>query len=182
MTATRAKDNKFISMNTLYPDIEQESPLWDAFPDAEAIAERALQIAGNKLSDQFRDGAELSILLSDDEHIRSVNQEWRGLDKPTNVLSFPAVEPHKIATTPFLGDIIIAYETVKREAQSENKDFADHFTHLVIHGFLHLLGYDHIEDADAEKMESLEIELLAELNIPNPYQDGSTTAQDRAQS
>jgi probable rRNA maturation factor len=97
-------------------------------------------------------------------------------------LSFPAVEPHKIATTPFLGDIIIAYETVKREALSEHKDFADHFTHLVIHGFLHLLGYDHIEDADAEKMESLEIELLAELNIPNPYQDGSTTAQDRAQS
>ena len=82
MIAMQVKDNKFISMNTLYPDIEQESPLWDAFPDAEAIAERALQIAGNKLGDQFRDGAELSILLSDDDHIRSVNQEWRGLDKP----------------------------------------------------------------------------------------------------
>ena len=182
MIAMQVKDNKFISMNTLYPDIEQESPLWDAFPDAEAIAERALQIAGNKLGDQFRDGAELSILLSDDDHIRSVNQEWRGLDKPTNVLSFPAVESHKIATASFLGDIIIAFETIKREAESEHKDFADHFTHLVIHGFLHLLGYDHIDDADAEKMESLEIELLAELNIPNPYHDESSTIQDRAQS
>ena len=173
MIAMKAKDNKFISMNTLYPDIEQESPIWDEFPDAEAIAERALQIAGLKLSDQFRDGAELSILLSDDDHIRSVNQEWRGLDKPTNVLSFPAVESNKIASAPFLGDIIIAYETVKREAMSENKAFADHFTHLVIHGFLHLLGYDHLDDVDAEKMESLEIELLAELNIPDPYRDGT---------
>ena len=174
MIVMRVKDNKFISMNTIYPDIEQESPLWDEFPDAEAIAERALQIAGQKLSDQFRDGAELSILLSDDDHIRSVNQEWRGIDKPTNVLSFPAVDVNKISKAPFLGDIIIAYETVKREAESESKAFADHFTHLVIHGFLHLLGYDHIEESDAEKMESLEVDLLAELNIPDPYQDGSS--------
>jgi probable rRNA maturation factor len=171
MTAIANKVHNFILMNTICPDIEQESALWDEFPDAEALAERALQIASEKLSDQFRDGVELSILLSDDNHIRSVNQEWRGIDKPTNVLSFPSVGREKIASTPFLGDIIIAFETVKREAEVENKAFADHFTHLVIHGFLHLLGYDHENDTDAEIMESLETELLAELNIPDPYGD-----------
>ncbi len=171
MTATIFRGNKFISMNTICPDIEQESALWDEFPDAEAIAERALHIVSLKLGDKFRDGVELSILLSDDDHIRSVNQEWRGIDKPTNVLSFPSVGREKIASTLFLGDIIIAFETVKREAEVENKALADHFTHLVIHGFLHLLGYDHENDADAEIMESLEAEFLAELNIPNPYED-----------
>lgn len=171
MTAIASKGHKFISMNTICPDIEQESALWDEFPDAEPLAERALQIAGQKLGDQFRDGVELSILLSDDEHIRSVNREWRGIDKPTNVLSFPSVAREKIASTPFLGDIIIAFETVKREAEAEHKAFADHFTHLVLHGFLHLLGYDHENDKDAEIMESLETELLAELNIPDPYDD-----------
>ena len=128
---------------TLCPDIERDSPLWECLPDAEALAERALDIAAEKSGVSFLDGAELSILLSDDDHVRAVNQEWRGIDKPTNVLSFPSVEREKITSTPFLGDIIIAFETVKREAESEDKAFADHFTHLVIHGFLHLLGYDH---------------------------------------
>ena len=158
-------------MTTICPDIEQDSALWEQLIDAEAIAERALEAAVEKAGMTLLDGAELGILLSDDEHVKSVNQEWRGIDKPTNVLSFPAVEPTKLARAPFLGDIIIAYETVEREAKAEGKAFADHYAHLVVHGFLHLLGFDHIEEADAERMEALEIAILSSLDIPDPYTD-----------
>ena len=171
MTAMLPKANDFTSMTIICPDIEQDSPLWDAFPDAEAIAERALHVVGERLGDKFRHGTEVAILLSDDAHIRAVNKEWRDLDKPTNVLSFAAVAPEKIISSPFLGDIILSYETIKSEAERDHKALEDHFTHLVIHGFLHLLGYDHETDADAIKMESLETELLKDLNIPNPYEE-----------
>jgi probable rRNA maturation factor len=158
-------------MTTICPDIEQDSALWEQLIDAEAIAERALEAAVEMAGLTLLDGAELGILLSDDEHVKSVNQEWRGIDKPTNVLSFPAVEPPKLTRAPFLGDIIIAYETVEREAKAEGKAFADHYAHLVVHGFLHLLGFDHIEEADAERMEALEIAILSSLDIPDPYAD-----------
>jgi probable rRNA maturation factor len=158
-------------MTTICPDIEQDSALWEQLIDAEAIAERALEAAVEMAGLTLLDGAELGILLSDDEHVKSVNQEWRGIDKPTNVLSFPAVEPTKLARAPFLGDIIIAYETVEREAKAEGKAFADHYAHLVVHGFLHLLGFDHINEADAERMEALEIAILSSLDIPDPYTD-----------
>lgn len=163
-------------MTTICPDIEQDSALWEQLIDAEAIAERALEVAVEMAGITLLDGAELGILLSDDEHVKSVNQEWRGIDKPTNVLSFPAVEPPKLARAPFLGDIIIAYETVEREAKAEGKAFADHYAHLVVHGFLHLLGFDHIEEADAERMEALEIAILASLDIPDPYADRPESA------
>ena len=158
-------------MTTICPNIEQDSALWEQLIDAEAIAERALEAAVDMAGLTLLDGAELGILLSDDEHVKSVNQEWRGIDKPTNVLSFPAVEPTKLARAPFLGDIIIAYETVEREAKAEGKAFADHYAHLVVHGFLHLLGFDHINEADAERMEALEIAILSSLDIPDPYTD-----------
>jgi len=152
--------------------------LWDALIDAEAIAERAIGLAADMAGIPLLDGAELGLLLSDDEHVKSVNQEWRGIDKPTNVLSFPAVEAAKLARAPFLGDIIIAYETVDREAKAEGKAFADHYAHLVVHGFLHLLGFDHINDGDAETMEALEIKILAGLDIPDPYADRPDIAND----
>ena len=158
-------------MTTICPNIEQDSALWEQLIDAEAIAERALEAAVEMAGLTLLDGAELGILLSDDEHVKSVNQEWRGIDKPTNVLSFPAVEPTKLARAPFLGDIIIAYETVEREAKAEGKAFADHYAHLVVHGFLHLLGFDHVNEADAERMEALEIAILSSLDIPDPYTD-----------
>ena len=158
-------------MTTICPDIEQDSALWEQLIDAEAIAERALEAAVEMAGLTLLDGAELGILLSDDEHVKSVNQEWRGIDKPTNVLSFPAVEPTKLARAPFLGDIIIAYETVEREAKAEGKAFADHYAHLVVHGLLHLLGFDHVNEADAERMEALEIAILSSLDIPDPYTD-----------
>lgn len=165
-------------MTAVCLDTERESALWDSLPDAEAIAERALNVAAELADVKLMDGAELALLLSDDAHVKSVNQEWRKIDKPTNVLSFPSVEPNKLARAPFLGDIIIAYETVKREAEHDAKDFADHFAHLVVHGFLHLIGFDHQTDEDAKKMESLETRILAELDIPDPYADSDFALMD----
>ena len=114
--------------------------------------------------------SELSIVFSDDAHIRTLNAEWRGKDKPTNVLSFPAFSFAKGDTLPpMLGDIVLAAETVAREAALEDKPIVNHITHLVIHGLLHLLGHDHETDAEAEEMEAIERRALARLAIPDPY-------------
>jgi len=121
-------------------------------------------------------GAELSLLLTDDKRIRVINRDWRGFDKATNVLSFPAAPAERISASPLLGDIVIAFETVEREAQGEGKDIADHLRHLVIHGLLHLLGEDHETDDEARRMEALEIEALASLGIADPYADGELIA------
>ena len=109
-------------------------------------------------------GQELSIVLADNDFVQDLNKEWRGKDKPTNVLSFPQDEPG------MLGDIILAYETIVDEAQTQQKRFEDHATHLIIHGLLHLLGHDHEEDHEAEIMERLEIEILQDLGVKNPYE------------
>nr|WIE91660.1 rRNA maturation RNase YbeY [Mesorhizobium sp. WSM4875] len=114
--------------------------------------------------------SELSVVFSDDAHIRTLNAEWRGKDKPTNVLSFPAFSvPKGAELPPMLGDIVLASETVGREAALEDKPLANHITHLVIHGLLHLLGHDHETDAEAEEMEAIERAALARLAIPDPY-------------
>lgn len=114
-------------------------------------------------------GAELSLLLTDDKRIRAVNREWRGFDKPTNVLSFPAVPAERIAMSPVLGDIVLAFETLAREAEAEQKSLGDHLSHLVIHGLLHLLGEDHESEAEAQRMEAMETAALARLGIADPY-------------
>lgn len=107
---------------------------------------------------------ELSIVLSDNKEVQRLNRDYRGKDKPTNVLSFPVPQP-----APLLGDIVLAYETIRDEALQKNIAFEDHVAHLLIHGFLHLQGYDHIEESSAAEMEALEIKALALLNIDNPY-------------
>ena len=110
----------------------------------------------------------LSILLTDNETIQRLNQQFRGKDKPTNVLSFP---PHDslIPDHQTLGDLAFSFDVIKDEAAKDHKSFLNHMTHLTIHGILHLQGYDHIQDEEAEEMENLEIDLLSTLNIPNPY-------------
>lgn len=113
--------------------------------------------------------AEVSVVLSNDEFVQELNRDYRGKDKPTNVLSFPN-EP------PMLGDIVLAIETIENEAISQKKTFEDHLTHLLVHGCLHLLGHDHIEDDEAEEMESLEIEILEQMGIKNPYEAGFSMA------
>ncbi|WP_421914598.1 rRNA maturation RNase YbeY [Mesorhizobium sp.] len=114
--------------------------------------------------------SELSVVFSDDAHVRTLNAGWRGKDKPTNVLSFPAFSLAKGGRLPpMLGDIVLAAETVAREAALEDKPLENHITHLVVHGLLHLLGYDHETDAEAEEMEAIERAALARLAIPDPY-------------
>jgi probable rRNA maturation factor len=120
---------------------------------------------------------ELSVLLTNDKKMLSLNSEFRDVEKPTNVLSFPDLEinwRHLLELKPdadymYLGDIAYGFETVKREAEDKQINFEDHFKHLLVHGILHLIGYDHIEDEEAEIMESLEIEILNDYNIKSPY-------------
>jgi len=114
--------------------------------------------------------SELSLVFSDDAAIRKLNAGWRGKDKPTNVLSFPAFSWRRgDPLPPMLGDIAIAAETVRKEADLEGKPFEHHLTHLIVHGFLHLLGYDHETNGEAEEMEGVERRILAALAIPDPY-------------
>lgn len=116
---------------------------------------------------------DISIVLADNDFIQELNKNYRRKDKPTNVLSFPQTENEDLNNqTPFLslGDIIVAFETIEAEAYQQDKSFSDHYTHMLIHGCLHLLHYDHITDEQAVEMEGLEIEILNTLNIKNPYE------------
>jgi probable rRNA maturation factor len=156
------------SIAPLTADILVTAACWKAEPAAEALVQRAIEAAAQHASSA--PGAEVAIVLTDDSGIRTLNRDWRGIDKPTNVLSFPASSaPGHNAQPPTLGDIAIAYETTRREAESEHKPFAHHLSHLAVHGFLHLVGYDHENDADAEAMENLERTILAGLGVPDPY-------------
>jgi probable rRNA maturation factor len=134
----------------------------DSWPVDRALIERAIE-ASLSVLDKPRLG-ELSVVLSNDEKIRALNRDYRGKDKATNVLSFPVQAPASL-----LGDIVLALETVRNEAAQKQRAFEDHLLHLLIHGFLHLQGYDHQEDTQADIMEALEIKALALLNIDNPY-------------
>lgn len=113
---------------------------------------------------------ELTIRIVDEHEGQYLNQRWRGKTGPTNVLSFPFESPPEVPI-PLLGDIVVCAPVVLREAEEQHKSSTAHWAHLVIHGTLHLLGYDHIEDADADIMEALEIEILAKLTYPNPYSE-----------
>src|SRR6202140_2583960 len=147
---------------------------WQTEPDAEAVIQRAVAAAAEMVDADIGE-AELAVMLTDDAGIRTLNSNWRGIDKPTNVLSFPALQPSGPGgpdeAPRMLGDIAIAYETTRRQADDEQKQFDHHLSHLAVHGFLHLIGYDHESDGDAETMETLEQEILAQLGIPDPYAD-----------
>jgi probable rRNA maturation factor len=156
-------------------DVLVESPLWGALPDAEGIVRRAIALAADENVMMHHRGGELSVLLCDDAAIADLNARWRGQAQPTNVLSFPApplVPRRACDTAPIkapMGDIAIAYETVAREAVEQGKAVADHLAHLAVHGFLHLLGYDHNVEAEAERMERLERDILGRIGVADPY-------------
>jgi len=147
---------------------------WQTEPDAEAVIHRAINAAA-EFADADVGDAELAVMLTDDTGIQTLNSNWRGIDEPTNVLSFPALQPTGSGMPDdaprMLGDIAIAYQTTRKEADDEQMPFDHHLSHLAVHGFLHLIGYDHEKDDDAEAMESLEAEILAQLGIPDPYAD-----------
>jgi probable rRNA maturation factor len=146
-------------------DVSIRSARWQKQPQAAAIVRRAIVTAARAASTPL---AELAIVLTHDSAMRVLNRTWRGKDAPTNVLSFPS-ERSRDNGPEHLGDIVIAFETVVREAKAEGKPFRHHLAHLAVHGYLHLLGHDHESDRDARKMERLERNILARLAIPDPY-------------
>lgn len=124
---------------------------------------------------QRSNDSELTIRLVDIEEGQQLNLTWRDKDYPTNVLSFPADIPDGLLDIPLLGDLVICVPVVEKEAAEQNKPLTAHWAHLVIHGCLHLLGYDHIDDTEADEMEDLERQLLAEIGYPDPYRDNQYT-------
>jgi probable rRNA maturation factor len=147
-------------------DIQIQSQLWDAQPLAEKTVRDAIVAAASTLSTV--DG-EVSILLTDDSAMARLNRDWRGIDKPTNVLSFPSSAQIADEGARLLGDIVIAYETLERECKDESRVFLHHLAHLAVHGFLHLIGYDHQTDTQAEEMEGVESKIMTRLNMPDPF-------------
>jgi len=151
-------------------EIEVEAEAWTAaLPPVEAVVETAAQAALGAVE------GDIVVLLTDDAAVRDLNGRFRDKDKPTNVLSFPAPE----SAAPHLGDIVLAYGVCATEAQAQGKTLADHLSHLVVHGVLHLLGRDHEDDAEAEEMEAEERAILAEIGVADPYAaDSSVDGQD----
>lgn len=127
------------------------------------VARLARETVTAALADAGIADAEVSLVLGDDDAVQALNRRWRGRDAPTNVLSFPTGE------SPILGDVILAFETMTREAQEQGKPFAHHLRHLIVHGVLHLLGYDHERYRDATRMENCERRILRRFDIPDPY-------------
>ena len=148
-------------------EIDVQSPLWDAQPEAVAAVTAAITAAAAHSTL----GGEVSILLTDDSAVRVLNNQWRGIDKATNVLSFPAPATMAKGEAGILGDIVIAYETLVRECADEDRDFLHHLTHLTVHGYLHLVGYDHQTDAQASEMEALESKIMTRMQLPDPWLD-----------
>jgi probable rRNA maturation factor len=159
-------------------EIVVASPLWNARRGVRTVLRRAIAEAAYAASKAV---GEVTVVLTDDPAIQKLNRDWRSKNRPTNVLSFPAIihpaaalewtvpTPNAVPGPLPLGDIVIAYETTKREALAARKPFAHHLAHLAVHGYLHLVGYDHQADRDAETMEAMETTILARLKMPDPY-------------
>jgi probable rRNA maturation factor len=161
---------------TLFVELERRhgetSEAWDdLLPDAAPWARRILgeTLAGAGAEDRIAEGCVLSLLFADDAAIRDLNRRFRGKDKPTNVLSFPAGPLPQGEEAPLLGDVAFALQTVRAEAAASGKPFSHHMTHLLVHGILHLLGFTHEDDAEEGRMTAIEIAVLDALGIPDPY-------------
>jgi probable rRNA maturation factor len=145
--------------------IEYEA--WGGEAALEALAARAFHLTAETIG--LEGVFDVSLLFANDDSVQILNRDWRGKNKPTNVLSFPGPDEKQPDGSEHFGDIALAYETVAREAHEEGKPLNHHITHLLVHGFLHLAGYDHETDDEAEEMEQLERDILARLAIPDPY-------------
>ena len=174
-------------MDNIDIDISVANAIWDTqIPDYKPLIESCLEqiISHVPEAQNFRkfNHLELSVLLTDDQNIHILNRDYRGKDKPTNVLSFPSLSEDEIERylrgsdqlpqyPVSLGDVIFAYETIAGESVAQGKKFEDYFCHLSVHGILHLLGYDHMNDKEQRKMESIEKAILLKLSIDDPYRD-----------
>jgi probable rRNA maturation factor len=152
--------------------LEIEDPRWvSALPDAGALLEQAIALALTDIPSEGRI-IEVGVRLVDDGTIQALNRDWRGRDRPTNVLSFPLGDPGPVGDPDFpwlVGDIVMSFDTVTAESIRDGKPLNHHVVHLAIHATLHLIGHDHEDEAEAEAMEAAEVKLLASLGIPDPY-------------
>ncbi|HXP32096.1 MAG TPA: rRNA maturation RNase YbeY [Stellaceae bacterium] len=151
-------------------EVMEPCPLWrGALPDAPGLARAAARAALAVSGVALAPAAELAIVLADDAAVRALNRQWRGRDEATNVLAFASEEAASRPLPQLLGDVVVSFETARQEAAAQGKSLADHLRHLVVHGVLHLLGFDHLADAEAERMEALERGVLGGLGIADPY-------------
>ncbi len=164
-------------------DVSVQEPAWaTSHLDLDEVARTAIlqTLRMAPLPEEIEDRmVEVSIVLANDDLLQILNREYRGKDKPTNVLSFAQIDADSPVPDdgPYpVGDIILSYQTIDREAKEQDKFFKDHYTHMLVHGMLHLLGYDHEEEDDATVMEALEIRILEQLNIQNPYMENFSMA------
>ena len=164
-------------MTALRLAFEIEDARWaEALPEAQGLIEQAVALALADIDSGGR-AIEVGVRLVDDGAIRALNRDWRGRDKPTNVLSFPLGDPGPVTDPDFpwlIGDIVMSYDTVTAEAIRDNKPLEHHVVHLAIHATLHLIGHDHVEEAAADAMETAEIRLLAGLGIADPYAEAAS--------
>lgn len=160
-------ENPEIAVSVLF------SPWTETLPDAERLCVAAAGAAfrAAQKADHEAGAVELSIVLADDDFVRGLNRDYRGRDRPTNVLSFPGQGPApRVEGAPvLLGDVVVAYQTASGEAADEGETLSGHLCHLVVHGVLHLMGRDHLTGAEAERMESMESHILAGLGVRDPY-------------
>jgi probable rRNA maturation factor len=156
-------------MPAITADILVEADGWPPEAELQALVDGALAACRTADLPEIAADAEVSLVFTDDARVRMLNRQYRGKDRPTNVLSFPAAPPFPGRLGPPLGDIVMARETIAAESAGEGLDIADHLTHLIVHGFLHLLGYDHETDGEAAVMERLETAILGRLGIADPY-------------
>ncbi len=179
MSKSEEDPNSITSSLNIEVDLINDSPLWNSLEcDLEEFIRQVITLVLNQLDfKQIKARVEVSILLADDERLQELNREHRDKDKPTNVLSFPNYElkPYNFIANLkkekeiYLGDIALSYTTIYHESVEQDKPFINHLAHMLVHSILHLLGFNHEQDNEAEEMENLEAKLLAKLNIPNPY-------------
>jgi probable rRNA maturation factor len=153
---------------TITVDVEVVDPAWLAAGEVDGLAQDVVAATLTEVGRRVHPDAEISVRLCDDDEIRALNLAWRNKDKATNVLSFPSPAGHR---GPLLGDIVVAFEYVSEEAREAGRSLRDHLSHMLVHGFLHLLGFDHESEDEAEEMEDLERRILARLGIEDPYSD-----------
>ncbi|MEA2859280.1 MAG: putative rRNA maturation factor [Methylobacteriaceae bacterium] len=153
---------------TIIVDVEVVDPAWLAAGDVDILAQDAIAATLVEVGKRVHPDAEISVRLCDDDEIRALNLAWRNKDKATNVLSFPSPAGDR---GPLLGDIVVAFEYVSEEARDAGRALRDHLAHMLVHGMLHLLGFDHENESEAEKMEAFERRILAKLGIDDPYSE-----------
>lgn len=154
---------------TLEVEIERHGNAWLDAVFNRGLIEQAVRAAIRAAPPLPQGTYQVTLVLTDDAEMRALNRTWRGKDAATNVLSFPAHE--KVKGPGLLGDVVIAFETTSKEARAQHIAFDDHVAQLVVHGVLHLIGLDHLEDAEAKRMEAIERAVLASLGVADPYAD-----------